>query len=265
MSTPVDQRTDSAVRTDVWAALGAVIDPELDEAITALGFVRVCEVRDGHVELRLRLPTAWCAPNFAYLMAADAYTAARDVAGVGSVDLQLEDHHDSAQINAGIAEQSSFRSTYSAETETETDNELDELRLTFQRKAHTACLDRVCRGLLARGWEVNSLHEATVSDLTEDECTQLIRRRNDIGLSNSSDDPILVDHSGQQIPPEKVSIMLRFAKLTRISIDGNAHFCRSLLRARYPGSGEDQSPREIEQIGRDEQRTTNGSDCVNRG
>lgn len=245
----VGERTDSVVRTEVWTALGSVIDPELDEAITDLGFVRSCEVRGGHAELRLRLPTAWCAPNFAYLMAADAYDAACGVAGVGSVDLQLEDHHDSAQINSGIAERSSFSSTYSAEA----DGDLDELRLTFQRKAHTACLDRVCRGLLARGWEVNSLHEATLSDLSEDEYTQLTRRRNDIGLSSSADDPILVDHSGQQISPDKVSIMLRFAKLTRVSIDGNAHFCRNLLRTRYPGSGEDQSPRRIEQLGTDKQ------------
>jgi hypothetical protein len=33
---------------------------------------------------------------------------------------------------------------------------------------------------------------------------------------------------------------LRRARSTRISIDGNAHFCRGLLRTRYPGSEEDQ-------------------------
>lgn len=246
MSTLVDERADSSVHTEVWAALGSVIDPELDEPITDLGFVRACKVDDGHAEVRLRLPTPFCAPNFAYMMASDAYDAALNVAGVNSVDLQLEDHHDSAEINAGIADQSSFSNTYSAET----DNELDELRMTFRRKAHTACLDRVSRGLLGRGWDVDSLHEATLSDLTADEHAQLTRRRIDIGLSNSADEPILVDYSGEQIPPEEVSIMLRFAKLTRISIDGNAHVCRSLLRTRYPGSGEDQSPRGIEQLER---------------
>ncbi|MCW2817698.1 MAG: putative metal-sulfur cluster biosynthetic enzyme [Marmoricola sp.] len=33
---------------------------------------------------------------------------------------------------------------------------------------------------------------------------------------------------------------LRRARSTRISIDGNAHFCRGLLRTRYPGSEADQ-------------------------
>ena len=38
-------------------ALGAVYDPELDEPITDLGFVRTVEVdRNGDVEVHLRLP-----------------------------------------------------------------------------------------------------------------------------------------------------------------------------------------------------------------
>lgn len=36
---------------------------------------------------------------------------------------------------------------------------------------------------------------------------------------------------------------LRRARSTRISIDGNAHFCRGLLRTRYAGSGADQTDR----------------------
>jgi metal-sulfur cluster biosynthetic enzyme len=57
----------------VLDALCEVRDPELDEPITTLGFVSLCEVSaDGDVALRLRLPTPQCAPNFAFLMAADA-------------------------------------------------------------------------------------------------------------------------------------------------------------------------------------------------
>jgi hypothetical protein len=36
---------------------------------------------------------------------------------------------------------------------------------------------------------------------------------------------------------------LRRARSVRISIDGNAHFCRGLLQTRYPGSDADQVPR----------------------
>ena len=58
------------------AALTTVRDPELDEPITALGFVASCTVScQGRATVRLRLPTYFCAPNFAFLMVADAYDA----------------------------------------------------------------------------------------------------------------------------------------------------------------------------------------------
>ena len=64
------------LRARVLEALGTVYDPELDEPITTLGFVGSCVVTDdGDVSVRLRLPTPQCAPNFAFLMAADARAA----------------------------------------------------------------------------------------------------------------------------------------------------------------------------------------------
>ncbi len=54
---------------------------------------------------------------------------------------------------------------------------------------------------------------------------------------------MLVDEDGQGYPPHEVPLRLRRARSTRISLDGNAHFCRGLLRTRYPGSDGDQVPR----------------------
>ena len=60
----------------VWARLASVIDPELDESVTELGFVTTVEVdAEGGVDIAYRLPTYWCAANFAYLMASDAQEA----------------------------------------------------------------------------------------------------------------------------------------------------------------------------------------------
>ena len=55
--------------------LAQVLDPELDEPILDLGFVRSLELRSGHASVALRLPTSWCAVNFAYLMAEDVRRA----------------------------------------------------------------------------------------------------------------------------------------------------------------------------------------------
>ena len=52
-----------------------VLDPELDESILDLGFVRSLRLRFGQAEVALRLPTSWCAVNFAYLMAEDVRRA----------------------------------------------------------------------------------------------------------------------------------------------------------------------------------------------
>ena len=78
----------------VLAALDTVRDPELDEPVTSLGFVTSCAVSaDGVADVRLRLPTYFCAPNFAFLMVADAYDAVSAVPGrsAGRRSM-LEDH-----------------------------------------------------------------------------------------------------------------------------------------------------------------------------
>src|SRR4028118_1757094 len=66
-------------RAEVLGALSSVRDPELNEPITDLDFVSELEVEGGTALVRLRLPTYFCAPNFAYLMVADADTAVRSV------------------------------------------------------------------------------------------------------------------------------------------------------------------------------------------
>ncbi|WP_414637698.1 iron-sulfur cluster assembly protein [Actinomycetospora sp.] len=56
----------------VWEALRAVRDPELDADVVSLDFVASVEVEGFAASVRPRLPTYFCAPNFAFLMVADA-------------------------------------------------------------------------------------------------------------------------------------------------------------------------------------------------
>jgi metal-sulfur cluster biosynthetic enzyme len=218
----------------VLDALHAVIDPELDEPITDLGFVRSVAVTDeGDVEVHLRLPTSFCAPNFAYLMASDAKDVLVALNWTRDVTVELDDHHDSGIINAGLALDAGYRGTFKHEA----DEDLDELRLTFQRKAHTAAMERCLTGLLRADPDrvVSELGGVRLRDLPYDATTQaLLRRRVAIGLSVDGDAVVMVDHHGDGYGPDDVPIMLRRARSTRISIDGNAHFCRGLLATRYP-------------------------------
>ncbi|WP_027931043.1 iron-sulfur cluster assembly protein [Amycolatopsis thermoflava] len=222
-----------SVEAEVLAALSTVLDPELDEPVTELGFVRSVAIDDEGVEVHLRLPTSFCAPNFAYLMVADAYDALAAVPGAGRVRVLLDDHHDSGKINAGTAAGLGYVGTFGVEAE----NSLDELRRTFQRKAHLAAMERCCRSVLASGaWTVEELPLLELFDLPEGRLkSALMRRREAIGLPNHSHARVMVDHDGTPVARSDVALRLRLATTTRVSIEGNAHFCRGLLATRYAG------------------------------
>ncbi len=95
---------EAGIRERVLRALDAVIDPELDEPITSLRFVswRATSAATETSKWSLRLPTPQCAPNFAFLMAADARAAVRRLPGVGRVTITLEDHYTADEINAAL-------------------------------------------------------------------------------------------------------------------------------------------------------------------
>ena len=73
--------------------------------------------RCGNVEVHLRLPTSFCSPNFAYLMASRRQGRADRVAVDRPVVVELDDHHDSAIINAGLAADAGYRGTFGHEAE----------------------------------------------------------------------------------------------------------------------------------------------------
>lgn len=225
------------LREAVLRALDVVIDPELDEPITDLGFVHTVDVSpNGDLEVHLRLPTSFCAPNFAYLMASDAKDVLVQLDWTRRVVVELDDHHDSGIINAGLAADAGYRGTFAHEAE----ENLDELRSTFQRKAHTAAMERCLTALLRAepGRALESLGGVTIADLPQDATTEaLLRRRAAIGLTTAPEDVVMVDHRGTGYAAADVPMTLRRARSTRISIDGNAHFCRGLLRTRYVDGG----------------------------
>ncbi len=216
---------------EVLDALSGVRDPELDEPITDLKFVADLQVADDAVDVRLRLPTPFCAPNFAYLMVADAKEAVLSVPGVRDARIFLDGHYASGEINAGMAEDRGFEGTFPGETEGES---LDELRTIFRRKSFVSRQEKLCRALLAGGFSSEKLAEMRLEELPVSETFEkYLSRREELGLDVSAEAPFVVDPDGNQIPAEAVVEHLRFAKLTRLSIEGNAGFCRGLLATRY--------------------------------
>jgi metal-sulfur cluster biosynthetic enzyme len=223
-----------SLEAEVLSALATVLDPELDQPVTELGFVRSVTIDDDGVEVHLRLPTSFCAPNFAFLMVSDAYDALAVVPSLGRIRVFLDDHHDSDKINHGLAAGAGYVGTFGVEAE---DN-LDELRSTFQRKAHFAAMERCCRSVLAGGaWTLEELPLLELFDLPEGPLkSALLRRREAVGLPTGSHARVVVDHDGNPVAKSDVALWLRLAAATRVSIEGNAHFCRGLLATRYEGT-----------------------------
>ncbi|MGQ4598409.1 iron-sulfur cluster assembly protein [Nocardia sp. R6R-6] len=215
----------------VWAALDTVRDPELDESVTALRFVSEVRVdENGEARVRLRLPTYFCAPNFAYLMVADAHDAVGSADGVTAVTVELEDHFAAQEINAGVAAAAGFVGSFPAQAAAE----LGELRVRFLRKAYIAALERVIRALGAAAALPDAPDQLRLGDVPDGPDRESLRRRRaGIGLGWQAGDPLLVDEFGQAIAPQEVTKYLRFARTVRVSIEGNAHFCRGLLATRY--------------------------------
>jgi metal-sulfur cluster biosynthetic enzyme len=228
----------------VMSALDTVRDPELDEPVTALGFVASAVVScDGVATVHLRLPTYFCAPNFAFLMVADAYDAVSAVPGVVRAEIVLDDHFASAEINGGVAARAGFADTFGDLAA----GELDQLRADFLRKAVLAGTDRVCRPLLSGGRDPAELAGLRLGDApASPELDRLRVRRAELGLPAGDEAPLLVDPAtGDPVGLAGLPLHLGRARLTRVSLEANGGVCRGMLHGRYgsaagyaPGRGE---------------------------
>ncbi|MFC4944872.1 iron-sulfur cluster assembly protein [Pseudonocardia sp. GCM10023141] len=224
----------SRLHREVWAALGTVLDPELDEPITDLDFVESSTVSaEGVATVVLRLPTFFCAPNFSFLMVADAYDAVSEIDGITRADVTLADHHASDEINGGVAAQSGFVGTFEGLAVAE----LDELRAQFFRKAALAGQDKIARPLVDDGASPAELANTSLGDLPPSaELDRMKKRRAALGLPNGYDAPLLIDGDGNRITEAQVPLHLRRARLQRVGIETNGEFCKSLLQTRYPAA-----------------------------
>jgi metal-sulfur cluster biosynthetic enzyme len=214
----------------VWAALETVMDPELDEPITDLRFVESYDVSDdGVATVVLRLPTFFCAPNFAFLMVADAYDAVMEVDGVRQAVVTLQENQTADAINKGVAAQAGFVKAFEGEATAE----LDELRMEFLSKAAIAGQDRVAQPLVDDGAHPEQLAAMTLGEVPPSvDLDRLRDRRAKVGLPAGDDAPLLMHADGSRVTTEQVPLHLRRARLRRVGIEANGHICRDIMKTK---------------------------------
>ncbi|MBX5451904.1 iron-sulfur cluster assembly protein [Thermogemmatispora sp.] len=236
----------------IWAAIADVIDPELDTPLVRLGFVDRIETSGAEVRIFLKLPTFWCAPNFAYLMASDLAERARAVPGVASVQVQLLDHCAGEAISAAVNQGLSFAAAFPEEVTT--DSDLQELRRTFLRKGFLRRQDLLLRRLLQTGLSEEVLRSRRLEDLSWDEegdvarlclpgatlelpalgkaARAYVERGQALGLLRAGSS-LFVDEQGEPIPAGELQRFLRRLRSVRLSLLFNTAMCSALFRTRY--------------------------------
>jgi metal-sulfur cluster biosynthetic enzyme len=239
---------------DILGALRAVRDPELDESVVELEFVDSVRVEDDSVEVVLRLPTFWCAPNFAYLMAHDAHEQVRRVPGVRRVRVALKDHMYGDEIGDGVSDGRPFSQLFEGEAD---GDDVEQLRRLFQRKAFGMRQEQLVRFLLDAGLapeDVVGLRLQDVLDTSDQSGLRLrlpstgeerlvrggallarmyLDRRERIGLPTDGRARLVTDAEGAPIAAAELSDYLQRTRRQRVSMVFNSVMCSGLLQTRY--------------------------------
>lgn len=249
--------TDAGItEAHIYAAIADVLDPELDEPLVKLGFIDRVQVEgvDGaDVTVTFKLPTFWCSPNFAYLMAKDLRSRVREVAGVRSVHVALLDHCAEDEVTHGVNHELSFAEAFPGETME--DEHLEDLRRTFLRKGFLMRQDAVLRQMLKTGLDETTIAAFRMRDLSVDEDANsasvvvqgeavhlenvghsagiYVQRRAALGLPMAATDPLIIDDTGQPLQVGGLKEFLRRSRSIRMNIMFNTSLCKGLFRTRY--------------------------------
>lgn len=226
--------------------LDRVTDPELDESIVALDYIDDIAVDAGAVTVDFTLPTAWCSPAFAWMMATDARDEVESLPGVTRATIRLHDHMHETGINEGVNARKSFGETFP-----DAEGGVAEVRATLDAKARFARQYDAINALLDAGLDyeqVVSLDPVALA-LDDDPATVYIRDRT-VAVTVSRDPltdylekaravdllddggPLFRTPDGDPIPVERAEQVHKRARLASVNMTGQGSVCDALNEAR---------------------------------
>ncbi len=226
---------------EIWDCLEHVTDPELDEPVTDMGFVEKISVdqQDNRVEVEFRLPTYWCSPNFAFLMAFDIHNAVSRLPWVTGVGVTLNDHCFADRVNEGVNGGRDFASVFSEFCEGEN---LDAVRLKFLEKAYMRRQEVMLQALKAKGYPPAEIIGMTldgfdtVNFCDPDGAREKPRYRSLLmsrGLAETPADPAFPTWNGERLTEGELGDYMARLRGVRINMEFNGALCRGLQSTRY--------------------------------
>lgn len=251
---PVDspESTGSPVDPDaVHDRLDRVHDPELDRSIVELQYVERVAFDGGDVTVKFVLPTAWCSPAFAWMMATGIRDEVGALPGVASVTVRLVDHMHGEEITTGVNQKEPFEEVFE-----DADDGIETVRRKLDEKARFARQHRAIRKLQRAGLDAEQIATLTRADVDlefgadqasvtvqdgaltvtvdRDPLAEYLEKARATGLVDDETDPLFADDDGEPLDPapESFESTLQDARLAASNIEGQATICESLHKSR---------------------------------
>ncbi|MEY7849225.1 iron-sulfur cluster assembly protein [Natrarchaeobius sp. A-rgal3] len=270
-----DRTADAAVasfeESTVRDALQSVTDPELDHSIVALEYVDSIEIDGAEVTLEFTLPTAWCSPAFAWMMAVDARDAIESLPAVETATVVLREHMHDAEINRGVNERRSFEDAFP-----DADGGIDGVRANLDEKARVARQYDAVETLIEAGFDPETIVSLRLADLerlpaeladesprpgtaanagiSDENATERIvvyaqahtvgvvvpaepierylEKARATGVVSTPENALFRTPEGETIPPDSFELVHRRGRLTQVNMSGQAGICDGLNEAR---------------------------------
>ncbi|MEF8977979.1 MAG: iron-sulfur cluster assembly protein [Haloarculaceae archaeon] len=227
--------------------LDRVTDPELDESIVALDYIDDIAVENTKVTVEFTLPTAWCSPAFAWMMATDARDEIESLPGVNRAVVRLREHMHDEEITEGVNERLTFGETFP-----DADGGVADVRATLDEKARLARQYDAVEACLGAGLAPDQIAKLRLTDISIDDLVVVFVREGTVGVSVSPDPVesylekaretgLVADErpelfrtpEGDPIPPDQFELVHRRCRLAGVNMGGQGSVCEALNDARH--------------------------------
>jgi metal-sulfur cluster biosynthetic enzyme len=253
MSSELPDRDEPSIRA-VRRRLDRVTDPELDESIVALDYIDEIELDGSRVVVEFTLPTAWCSPAFAWMMATDARDEVESLPDVDRAVVRLHDHMHDAQINKGVNDRLAFGDVFP-----DADGGVSSVRATLDEKARFSRQYDAFEALLEAGLTGEQIVALRPEDFRiEDDLATVFVRDGTVGVTVPAS-PIadylemarktgVVDDERPQlfrtpeeepVPADQFDLFHKRCRLAKVNASGQGSLCDALNDSR---NAEDRPP-----------------------
>jgi metal-sulfur cluster biosynthetic enzyme len=252
VDTPGPARRKGEVTSEtVLDRLDGVTDPELDESVVELEYVQSVEVELPTITVEFRLPTAWCSPAFAWMMADDMREACESIEGCERGRIRLTDHLHGEEITRGIEEGLAFEAVFEDATEG-----VEAVRADLDGKARLARQYHAVESLLDAGCDPEQLATLDRGDVTftgDDRVAvcldglavfapasplrRYVEKATDVGVATDADARLFATPEGEAIDPDGFDLVHQRARLAKTNMSGQGAVCDGLRQSRYGDDG----------------------------